>query len=453
MSSRRQTLGARQPEATSTPAAGEPVGPRRLVIGQTASEAQIAEDELLVGSLGELLEDRTLRAMLAEVDVIELRYNGMRDEPPLRLPRGVDLVIRGGYGFRPGLRFAPPLESAASLPSSMIHVDGGRLALEWLDLEFDVPKLDGADRWSLVQLGGEDRLRMADCTMTIRAAGEGRESFEAGLASFIEIDSDSALPPPAAAGSGSGEAMPKVVPIVLENCIARGEATLLRMPQSVRVDFAWTNGLLVSSERLLLAGGSRDPSVEENQGYIRLTLTNVTAVVDRGLCLLRDSRAYPYQPPLELTCERCVIVADEAAALVEHLGVGSREQYSSRLFPQGSRNFYQDIEVYWRVNAEGQEVESWDWAQWKSRLNRNQSGMPSYHGPVRWAQEIDRLASVPTHGHTTADYALEVDDSNPAMNSDAGFLADDLPNLPPPASGRRAGAGGSCVGDWSGQVG
>lgn len=57
-------------------------------------------------------------------DVIELRYNGCRDERPIRLAN-MRLTIRPGEGYQPIILFRPNETDPVKYPRSMFSLSSG----------------------------------------------------------------------------------------------------------------------------------------------------------------------------------------------------------------------------------------------------------------------------------------------------------------------------------------
>lgn len=290
----------------------------------------------------------------------------------------------------------------------MLQISGGKLSLDNLQLEMDVPEATMLQDVSLLRVGaGEaDQLELDHCVLTVRNP----ELEQTREAAFIDIV------------SGSADRDVSIVPVNLQDCILRGRATVVRMRQSVGLDLVWNNGLLITSKRLLLADGSSRPTGDGGDGTIRVRLDNVTADVGAGLCLLRDSVDRPHQPPLELECAFCVIVAN-GASLIEHEGVGDTRKY--RLATMTDRNFYDGIDVFWRVTVDNIEQQSWDWTTWQKNVSKE--GMPSFEETIKWSRDRSEVEATPMHLRGTGDYLL--DPKIKAAVIKAGSNAEALPPL------------------------
>ena len=79
--------------------------------------------------------------------MIELRFNGRREERPFRIAR--KLTIRAAPGFRPVLEFVPREIPAEQYPTRMITLTKGSLQLIGVELLMTVQEQIPAECWSL----------------------------------------------------------------------------------------------------------------------------------------------------------------------------------------------------------------------------------------------------------------------------------------------------------------
>src|SRR5687767_15974259 len=94
-------------------------------------------------------------------------------------------------------------------------------------------------------------------------------------------------------------AMVQATEVSLTNCVARGEATVLSMPDESPLKLTWTNGLLVSPYRLAETGGTSMPK-PGFQDKLDIELTGVTAIVPQGLVLQDRQTSHAAQLKLEV---------------------------------------------------------------------------------------------------------------------------------------------------------
>jgi len=235
-------------------------------------------------------------------------------------------------------------------------------------------------------------------------------------------------------GNGNATTSP-LVTIELVDCVARGEADFLRAPDLQPIRLVWDNGLLVTTERLLSAGGGqRSPQPGQSR---RIDLRHLTAVVRGGLCLTSSNRLAPHQLTTEIHCADSILKVASAVPLIEQVGVEGKEYLRRQIVWNGDRNFYEDCDVFWMVRNVDPEVspQSMSFDAWQAHWGPEQENLPS-PGGVDWQKPAD--ADRVVHSHLPEDYALAESteaDRNPAIGAaadgrNASFQADRLPPLP-----------------------
>jgi serine/threonine-protein kinase len=360
-------------------------------------------------------------------DVIELRYNGRALEEPLTISN-TNLTIRGGSGFRPVVVFRPE-PNPVKFPPSMVSIAGGQLQASDVHWELDLPR-DVPGDWALFETRRAELVRFERCSFTVRNASLGHSSFHAGVA-FFDIKAppggSTMAMPPAAAGEDAS------VTIDLQDCVARGEASFVRDNELQPLRLHWDNGLLATSERLLVAAGG--PAEPRQAGYVQINLRHVTAVFRGGLALLTNSEDAPYQLVTEFQCSDSILASTSNGPLIEQRGSNSLDDYRARLQWSGDRNFFDGVEVFWKIvtGATQTTAAQMDFDQWREVWSAR--SRQSTSGPIAWK----RLPSTarPFHTHTPDDYALdESAQANPAIGGasdglDAGVLVGRLGSLPP----------------------
>jgi serine/threonine-protein kinase len=357
---------------------------------------------------------------------IELRYNGVQELRPVVLD-GINVQIVSLPGFSPTILFHAASNDPDECPRSMITVMAGQLTLDGVHLVMRLPR-DPAERWSLFDLHDAEILRLTGCTMTIENAAASGSPLHQGV-SFIEVrgrrDLTGMMMP-------DGDKSPPLLAIRLDDCVARGEATLLKTQSVQAVRLTWNNGLLATSERLLSVEGTASPPPVGKQ--LKLTLSHVTAAVGRGLALAANAQHTPYQLLTEIESASCIILGRGGSPLVEQRGVDSIEDFRERLLVLGEKNFYEGFNVFWRVHGVGFESEpaDMDFNEWRNHWAEAEK-LPHPPGQVQWRQLP--AASQPFSAHRLEDYALRASENNPARESaakgqDAGARFDALPKLP-----------------------
>jgi serine/threonine-protein kinase len=412
-----------------------------------ASQQALDNAGLLYVSQDTHLENHfgTLRAAVASAadgDVIVLRYDGYREELPFTI-QNEHITVRAETGYAPVIQFRPG--STNPHGQSMIRVSGGGLTLNnvALDLELDgdVPP---ATAWTLIDSQHADLVLLRDCSLTIRNALTPREPLHRDVA-FFNIS----LPPGREAGLGqNSDANPRAVRIELHNCVARGEAALVRSNEMQPLEFFWDNGLLSTTEQLLIAEGNAEQTPVATSSSMRLVLRHVTAEVRDGLCVLRDGPEGTAPLPAEIDCTNNIFrqggssldeEEDESSALIRQHSQASISEVRKRIRVSEKHNFFDGFTLLWDVsgvNNERVSVKAIS-APWRSFW----AGDQQRDLGVRWQQTPD--AQSPLHLYRPGDYVLDGEAShNPARRGasdgrNAGFDANLLPALPaspPPRS-------------------
>jgi len=370
-------------------------------------------------------------------DVIELRFNGRLQEVPITISNS-RLTIRAGENFQPIVAFRPE-PNPVKFPPSMINVAGGQLRATNVHWELDVPR-DLPGDWALFEARSAELLRFEGCSFTIRNASLGQSAYHAGVA-FFEIKA-----PP---GAGS-MAMPPMggddtmVTIDLQNCVARGEATFLRDNDLQPLRLHWSNGLLATSERFLVAAGG--PNQPRQQGAVQLNLQHVTLATRSGLALLTNSEDAPYQLQTEINCTNCILAVSPAAPLVDQRGPDAADEYLARVQWSGDHDAFDALTTFWKIQSGATQslVRQMDFDQWQQHWASRSK--PATNDPIGWKRplSVDR----PFHAQTPADYALDTAlGDNPAVATganevDLGLIAEQLSPLPagdPVAGGSESG--------------
>jgi hypothetical protein len=189
--------------------------------------------------------------------------------------------------------------------------------------------------------------------------------------------------------------------------VARGEATLLRCEDLQPVSLTWQNGLLATSERLLVANGGE--MVNRASGEISINLQHVTVNARSGLCLISNAEGSRPLLHTEVQCTDSILLAAAEAALVEQTGVSSVDEFQNKLEWIGNRYFYSGFDTFWKISsfASAQPTQNPiersfdDWQQhWNEPIEDQEvwrqvvwKGLPEHSRPL--------------HTHLPADYTLD----------------------------------------------
>ncbi len=355
-------------------------------------------------------------------DVVELRFNGPREERPLKISN-LRVTVRPGEGFQPVVVFRPTEINPIKYPRSMVTLTAGRLTMIDVAMELRVPREVPADRWSLFETWGGQTLRLERCVLTVQNVSDQLATYHEEVA-FVRarpaLDADVAVE--------SAPAATPLTTIELTDCVARGEAVFLCVEDLQPVYLLWDNGLLATTEQLLSAGGGQTASKPDEM--LRLELRHLTAVARGGLCRLSATPASPFQLTVQFVCMDDIFMTSPGVPLVEQEGSASVEKLRRRFVWNGDRDFYPDVNVFWTVRSVDTETapEAMTFEGWKTYWGASRENQPS-RDRLYWRRGPN--AEQPLHAHTAADYTLEDPTFGDASVGPPGFRVDRLP--PPPS--------------------
>ncbi|MFV2067511.1 MAG: serine/threonine protein kinase, partial [Pirellulales bacterium] len=391
--------------------------------GPTPPVAEASADVIVVEPGDEGNSQRSYDSLRAAVrdaasgDVIELRFNGRRSETPFKLINK-RLTIRAGKGFRPYVVFR--LESDDVYPGrssqSMVSLLGGDLTLVNIHLEMEVPRGTTSESVSLLETRGAESVHLDRCWLTVI-----NEHDYEGVA-FLDVKG---APGGEATSLGPEQTAERPVKIRLENCVARGEATLVHSAEMQPIDLFWRNGFLATSQRFLELDTGR--LGHHASGKLQVDLQYVTAIVQGGFMLV-DGGEVGRSVPVEVAVRDSILVGDRLSPLIELHGAGRSALLRRSIVWQGDRNFYEGFRDFWLLQDAGEErplhIDFEEWAEaWKA--DRYGHDNRPHDGMVVW-QSLPPADALP-HRFTPDDFLL-LDDvlGNPARGaagdgSDAGF--------------------------------
>jgi len=412
----------RNPTSASTGSSGESGVPlvaapkpviTKLVV-QPRAEPSVVDTIETVGSLAAACR------MAAELGVneIELHFDGELYEKPFEVaaPR---LTIRAGAGFRPRVVFRAELGSLAE-QRQMIRLTGAaasRLIISGVMLRMELPQ-EPSFGWSLFAVQSAQSLDLSDCILTIKDAGSVGGPIHDQVAFFHVL-------PRRIADTMTMEDESVMAPqlsIALTRTIARGEASLVWMPDESPLKLVWNQGLLVTSGRLIETGGTM---VKPKWfGRIEIDLDHVTAVAERGLHQMRRRGGAAHQLDVDVRSNRTILYTAAEAPIFEFAALPALEDV--KLTFDGADNCYPRPDVvFLRVTPSGPGAETLEF-DLENRSRWSAERRPDLG--VIWKMPADE--SLPAHEHTKANYVQ----AEGAMN-DAGFdpalLPDAVEERPP----------------------
>lgn len=359
-------------------------------------------------------------------DVIELRYQGRRQEKPFTLTAR-QVSIRAGKGFQPVVCFRPTEVDPIRYSRSMITLGGDRLSVSGVSFELDVPREVPADSWSLFQLGEGQQVDLERCALTVRNASSQQTAYHPDVA-FFRLRSapatDGMRPSPSAAALRAA--------ITMADSLARGEGVFVRVEEPRPMALTLNNVLLVTTEQLLVAEGSeRSPQAEET---MQIELRQATAVVRSGLCRLEHNEFASHPWPVQIRAVASILMVSPANPLVEQLGVSDVAEALARITWSGAHNYYEGFTVFWSVRQLSPDAPAkvMTFDDWQAYWQAERESMPNWN-LVQWQQLPE--ATRPVHRHVPADYALRARSHAASAGAEnerePGVQPDRLPALPP----------------------
>ena len=403
-----------------------------------AAEGTVSTYATIKSALESAVAERAKRGSDDRI-LIKLRYNGTRRCLPLKIG-AYRLTLKAEDGFTPIVEFHADSPDPDKFSRDMIRVDEGRLTFSGIHLVMTLPAQPASGHWSLINAIDARSLQLTDCTMTIHnGISRGINSSSSAMhedVSFFNITMKARMEP---MKMGDDPVPPAMLAITLANCIARGEATLLRTRDVQWVHLQWTNGLLVTTERFLDSSGSTHKPREGSQ--LQIDLRHLTAITRSGFCSMANPFDAPYQLDTDVNCTHCILMGDSSQPFIHQSGVDTVEEYRELQFGyKGLSNFYENYRHFWWIDGNDfrNEPVVMNFEDWKNRWNRNKQRANEKRakpmtGTVRW-QKLP-IAGKPLSHHTAADYALSTDADNPARDAagpgqDAGARFYLLPKLP-----------------------
>lgn len=200
--------------------------------------------------------------------------------------------------------------------------------------------------------------------------------------------------------------------------------------ESARLD--WKNGLLATTERMIVTDGtllSRRPS------RIEVDADHLTADVRHGLAWLDFTSIDAGSIVANLRFAGSIIHIGSDSPMIEQIGIDAPHEFEGSFTWNGDRNFYEAVDNFWQQtdSAESDLGQHFSFSDWREFWGQHRETLP-YLNAVVWQQFPN--SRKPMSHRTPADYALSVSSaSNPARDSasdglNAGCLQNQLPTLP-----------------------
>ncbi len=353
--------------------------------------------------------------------VIELRFNGLRTESPLRIRNKI--TIRAAKGFRPLIEFVPKEIPAAGYETRMMTISGGSLDLVDVSLLMNVKSAIATDLWALISTQRAEAIRLQRVTVTVQNKVQRPAAvveFRAGTSRMV---TDMEMM--------NNGMMTTATTVRLADSMIRGGTDLILVKSflSARIDL--DNCLLALDGSVLKSQGSVD--VPEKQTELSLRLNQLTAALNSGLIVMEGGEAPRKLGRISVEATNNIFTRDPSPdhrpqPFVSMVSAEPPDDLLKLLAWNGQKNFYDGFESYWtRTAQDGSRTTVWDYEEWKFRWDSNE--VDPHSTIVLWKK---RWYERPFGELNPSDFELdESATGNPALSAanDGGNAGVDLSRL------------------------
>ncbi len=362
-------------------------------------------------------------ALAADPDasVIELSYDGFKAEKPLSLVNR-QLTIRAAAGQSPVVGFQPTGIDPTLYPRDMIRVSGGRLTVEGVAIELEIPRDMPSESWTLMRLSAEGRVYLKGCTLRVRNASDTFGAFHQDVAFFRtspqEISKAALVDP---------TRLDRTADIKLEDCLACGEGSFLQAAESQPLMVTWNNGLLVTSEPGFSIGGN--PRVPNLGAMMEISWQNVTAKTGGALFQFTLASHRPHLVPVRFSGSACVLSGRQMIAAT---GLVAEDALSALLGRLTWNSKPEDTVIHGStppvsfVDAEGRLIQNEVLDEWLQKT----SGLPASVPQRNIWQGV--APDGPTNSMGPEHFMVNQAEIGLPANAAPGFLVKRIPGVPPP---------------------
>ncbi len=351
----------------------------------------------------------TVNAACAEVadgQVIELRFDGVRREKPLRIA-GRSVTIRAARGFRPVLEFELP-GAASETTAAAVTLLAGSLAVNNVELRLALDAENDLSRASVFELVRPEQVRLRGVVVTVASPTRQR------VAMFHFASEGEGVGEPEAGGT--------VVQVELTNCLLRGETDVFSVQGSVLCQLALRNTAVVVDGSLLRLFGSTTVS---DGSAVDLLLEHCTGLLGNNLLQIDCDDLSQELPAVRVVARDNVFSSPFSSPLILVQGNFPPEEAARLIAWTGERNYFDRYDVLWRCSS-GAEVSTMDdWQQlWKDGQSEG-----SNNAGVRWKRPVFRGDF---SAATVEDFLLDPRFADTAVATDGSDVGVDAALLPRP---------------------
>ena len=348
---------------------------------------------------------------------IELRFNGVRRETPIRISNKT-LTLRAAAEYQPVIEFVPTESPGEGVQTHMITVTDGSVHLVDLHLLMRIPSQMRADQFALFSLENAEKMRLQSVTATIENRADCPAAFAELTPGASQILADLPMMP------GEFRQAPGEIEIV--GSILRGGSDLFLIAQNAPTQFAIRDSAIALDGSLLHIRGAEDTGVGD--GQLRLQLEHVTCLLGGSLVNVDTGQLPRNVLPISVDSRNNVYAVPSDGALIAMSGATTDEAFRKMLEWKGERNSYDRCQVFWRLTADAKPL---DFDGWKLAWGPANEVAPN-NDSVPWAQPWRYLRFSEL---TAADFTLDQSVSQPGVSdatgeSQAGTAPSQLPVIP-----------------------
>lgn len=361
---------------------------------------------------------------VADGGVVEVRFNGVRRESPIKVRRR--LTLRAARGYRPIIEFQPIQLPGEGWQARMVTVAGGSLEVVGLELRFTARPETLSGGGALISLERGDSIRISESTLTLV---DGDRQFVAA----IEVDPGSARAMPDMEMSRSMRSSPT---IELDHCLIRGEGAGLVLRGGDPVTCTVRHTVAALSGVFVRVGIATDLVTEGLRTEIRCE--HLSAALGDGFAQVVTSLSTRRPVPVQFRVVHCLLANEGTAALLGSTGPLPRSDQQTLVAWSGQRNVYRGFNTFWAVGTDDPIAmpDLIDFAAWQSRWgDAGETDVES--GPIDWRL---RWGDVRPAEVTPAEFSLSgTAETNHAIGgaTDGRNLGADVPALLQLGLGRR----------------
>lgn len=360
-------------------------------------------------------------AVAQDGNVIELQFNGLRTESPLRIRNKI--TIRAAKNFRPVIEFVPKEIPASGYETRMMTISGGALDLVDVSLLLNVKASIAADVWALISTQRADAIRLQRVMVTVQNAAQRPAAvieFRGGTSRMV---SDMEMM--------NGNQMSTAMTVRLADSMVRGGTDLLLVKSFLAARIDLNNCVLALDGTVLRSQGSVD--VPEKQTELSMQLNQLTAALNSGLIVIEGGEAPRKVGRIRVDATNNIFTRDQApdqqpSPFIDMVSSEPPDDLLKLLAWNGQKNFYDGFESYLtRTAQDGSKSTVWDYEEWKFRWDSNE--VDPHSTIVLWKK---RWYEKPLTDLNPSDFALDENaKGNPALSAanDGGNAGVDLSRL------------------------